>query len=202
MKKNFSTIEIKSKLAHYSPSKTDLPEGFKPASVLIPFYETPDGLSVILMKRPDKQGPHGGQISFPGGSRDNSDVDDLSAALRETEEEIGVDRNQIEVWGGLKTEFTSISRFWISPFVGKIPYPSQFQPNESEVERLLVVPFSHLVDSATFSVETFNWKGFEVPSYLFNYQEDTIWGLTARILNNLILFLKEGKESDSRWPPS
>lgn len=202
MKTEFSLAEIKSKLADYNPEKKHLPEGFKPASVLVPFYETPEGLSIILMKRPENQGPHGGQISFPGGSRDEQDTDDLSVALRETEEEIGVDRDQIEVWGGLKAEYTSISRFWISPFVGSVPYPWQFQPNESEVERLLVVPFSHLIDSATFSVGTYRWKGFEVPSYLFNYKEDVIWGLTARILNNLILLLSEGKEADSRWPPS
>lgn len=154
------------------------------------------------MKRPETPGPHGGQISFPGGARDESDKDDVSVALRETEEEIGVDRNTIEVWGGLKTEFTLVSKYWITPFIGRIPYPSTFKPSKDEVDRLLIVPLSHLMDDANSSLDKYNWKGVEFPSYLFKYKEDVIWGLTARVLYNLISLLTTGKETTTRWPPA
>ncbi|MCP4755318.1 MAG: CoA pyrophosphatase, partial [Proteobacteria bacterium] len=123
MKSKFSAREIKTILGGYNPQTEPPPEGLKPASVLIPFYPDPKGLSLVFMKRPDYPGAHGGQISFPGGGRDPGDADDLCTALRETEEEIGVDRNAIEVWGGLNTEWTRASKYWITPFVGLVPYP-------------------------------------------------------------------------------
>lgn len=202
MAKSFSKEEIRICLEQYKPESLPVPDDFKPASVLIPFYSNPKALSLIFMKRPDDQGPHGGQISFPGGARDASDDSDVEAALRETEEEIGVNREFIDVWGYLKAEFTSVSRFWVTPVVGNIPYPCLFNPNKDEVERLIIIPLDHLLQPDNFQIGTFNWKGFEVPSYLYTFGKDIIWGLTARILFNLISLLTEGKESDSRWPPA
>ncbi len=202
MERGFTENDVKKVLSQHSPSIEPQPDGYKPASVLIPFYPHPDGLSIIFMKRPDYQGPHGGQISFPGGARDESDRDELSVALRETEEEIGIRNELIEIWGGLKTESTTVSRYWISPFIGRIPYPSSFNPNKDEVDRLLIVPLSYLMNPACFSLDTYNWKGFEIPSYLYTYKDDVIWGLTARILFNLISLLTTGKEPNSRWPPA
>jgi 8-oxo-dGTP pyrophosphatase MutT (NUDIX family) len=202
MANDLTETEIRLKLSRYQPEKPAVPENFKAASVLIPFYPQPEGLALVFMKRPDNQGPHGGQISFPGGSKEVSDPTNLRAALRETEEEFGIDRDAIEVWGRLKPQFTTVSRFWVTPFVGKIPYPGHFKPSKEEVERLLVIPFSHLTDPGYFSVDTYHWQGFDVPSYLYQFNRDVIWGLTARILFNLITLLNTGKESDSRWPAS
>lgn len=194
--------DIKTKLSQYRPKIETAPSSFKQASVLIPFYLRPTGLHLVFMKRPDDQGPHGGQISFPGGSRDERDNDDSSVALRETEEEFGVNRESIELWGRLKPQFTTVSSFWVTPFVGLLPYPANFSPSETEVERLLVIPFSFLRSNHSFSVGTYNWKGFEVPSYLYEYKNDVIWGLTARILFNLITLIETGHESDDPWPPT
>jgi 8-oxo-dGTP pyrophosphatase MutT (NUDIX family) len=202
MANGLTETEIKDLLSGYKPVLEPKKSGFKAASILVPFYPHPDGLSIVFMKRPDSTGPHGGQISFPGGGRDKSDQDDLSVALRETEEEIGVQRDLIEVWGGLKTEFTMVSRYWVTPFVGKIPYPGTFCPSKDEVDRLLVIPFEHLMNPNYFSLEKYNWKGLEFPSYLYKYKDDVIWGLTARVLYNLISLLTTGEESDTRWPPA
>ncbi|MBU2513124.1 CoA pyrophosphatase [bacterium] len=199
---NFTEEEIKISLQQYDPEVLPAPDSFKSASVLIPFYSDPEGLSLIFMKRPDYQGPHGGQISFPGGAKDETDGSNLHAALRETEEEIGVSREVVDIWGCLKAQFTSVSRYWVTPFVGLVPFPYQFKPNQAEVERLLIIPLDHLLNPASFSIDTYNWKGFEFPSYLYTYNDDVIWGLTARILFNLISLLTNGEESDSRWPPS
>ncbi|MBU3918155.1 CoA pyrophosphatase, partial [bacterium] len=189
--------KIKSILADYSPKMEPAPPGFRAASVLIPFYSRTDDLSLIFMKRPDYPGAHGGQISFPGGGIDEKDEDNLSAALRETEEEIGVNRNVVEVWGGLNTKHTRVSKYWVTPFVGRVPYPYDFDLCEKEVERLLIIPFSHLLDPKTFSVDSYNWKGYDFQTYIYKCGEDIIWGLTARILNNFISLLTQGRESDA-----
>ncbi len=202
MTTTFTEKDIKTSLKQYDPEVLPVPADFKPASVLIPFYSDPRSLSLIFMKRPDYEGPHGGQISFPGGAKDESDGSNLGAALRETEEEIGVSRDVIDIWGGLKAEFTSVSRYWVTPFVGLVPFPYSFKPNEAEVERLLIIPLDHLLNPENFSIDTYNWKGFEFPSYLYTFNDDVIWGLTARILFNLISLLTKGEESNSRWPPA
>ncbi|MCP4756470.1 MAG: CoA pyrophosphatase, partial [Proteobacteria bacterium] len=120
-------------------------------------------------------------------------------ALRETEEEIGVDRNAIEVWGGLNTEWTRASKYWITPFVGLVPYPYDFQPNDFEVERLIIVPFAHLLDPETFSVDEYSWRGGSYTTYLYTCGEDVIWGLTARILYNFIYLLTTGREPEDYY---
>lgn len=202
MKKKITINQIRDILSNYRPDYQHPPDGYRAASVLIPFYQQPEGLSLIFMKRPDYQGAHGDQISFPGGSQDESDEDAQFTALRETEEELGIDRQTIEIWGNLKSEFTNVSRFWITPFTGQVPYPCHFDPDEKEVERIIVIPFDHLADPENFAIDDFEWKGMRFPSYLFTYGEDVIWGLTARILFNLISLLEQGEESSSRWPPA
>jgi len=192
--KSFSEQTIQAALSRYQPEIRLAPDGFKQASVLIPFYPDPDGLSLVFMKRPDGPGPHDGQISFPGGARDLADEDARQTALRETEEEIGIAREAITLWGRLSDSCTLASRYWITPFVGKILYPSTFHPNRQEVERLLIIPFTHLLDQTHFSVERYSWKGGEYTTLIFRYRQDVIWGLTARLLHNLISLLQNGSE--------
>jgi 8-oxo-dGTP pyrophosphatase MutT (NUDIX family) len=190
----FSAEEIKQVLSAYQPDRIDNRRGFRPASVLIPFYCHHGELSLIFIKRTEAPGPHGGQISFPGGARDEADKDDLCTALRETEEEIGVDRNQIEVWGELIPSFTEASKYWVTPFVGKIPSPHDFHPNSAEVERLFFIPLTHLLDRSHFSIESCPWKHGLYTTYIFRYGKETIWGLTAQFLNSFLTLLRHGKE--------
>jgi len=195
LKTEYSEAEIKKILANHQPLHVPPPPARKPASVLIPFYRTPAGLSLIFMKRPDYPGIHGDQISFPGGGREDDDKDDLETALRETEEEIGVKPNQVAVWGALSTQQSLTSKYWITPFIGSIAYPYEFKIERREVERLIMIPFSHLLIPETYSYGHYNWKGMEFESDLYQYKDDIIWGLTARILNNLIALIRTGRES-------
>jgi 8-oxo-dGTP pyrophosphatase MutT (NUDIX family) len=195
MKTEFAIEEIRERLSHLKPKIAPTPEHQRPASVLVPFYENEMGLSLVFMMRPDYPGIHGAQISFPGGKRGEADKDELSTALRETEEEIGVKRNDIEVWGRLSTFHSGASDFCVSPFVGRIPYPYEFRPDPSEVDRLIIVPFSHILDPKNGSFGDFEFKGHSFPSYMFTYKNDVIWGFTARILNSFITFLRTGQES-------
>jgi len=196
MKSEFTATEIKERLQHYKPLIAPSPEHLRPASVLIPFYENENGLSLIFTMRSDYPGVHGAQISFPGGKKDSEDEDELGVALRETEEEIGVKRDDIEVWGGLSTHRTVTSKYWITPFVGQIPYPYQFEPDQTEVERLIIIPFSHILDPQTHTYGDYDFRGFSFPSHMYTFGEDVIWGLTARILKNFISFLRTGQEAE------
>jgi len=190
----YSEEKIKAILADHRPRHVPPPGGRTPASVLIPFYPAPEGLCLVFMKRPDYPGVHGDQISFPGGAREADDKDDMETALRETEEEIGVRQKDVEVWGALSTQQTLTSRYWITPFIGAVPYPYDFTIDEREVDRLIIVPFSHLLSPETYAYGYYNWKGMSFESDLYQYGEDIIWGLTARILNNLFKLLKSGHE--------
>lgn len=191
--------EIKAALADYHP-KSELISAptmaeMRKASILIPFYINSGDLSIIFMKRPDDQSVHGGQISFPGGARDENDETALHTALRETEEEIGVDRNQIDVWGKLTADRVLASQYLVFPFVGMIPSPFSFDLNKNEVEKLIIIPYDYLLDLKNLSIEKFSWKGQRFKTYIFTFEKEKIWGLTARLLVNLITFLNLGKES-------
>lgn len=196
MEDKYTISEIKKILAEHSPRKDPPERGYRPASVLVPFYPDENGLSMVFMKRPEELGPHSGQISFPGGRRDPEDKNNLDTALRETEEEIGVDRNDIEVWGRLNQSHTLGSGYWISPFVGQIPYPYEFRPNEIEVERLIIVPFAHLLDPENYSEGTYVWGERSYKTQLYTYGQDVIWGLTARLLYNFLTLLASGREPE------
>lgn len=195
MRKKYHKAEIRNILASHRPQHIQSPLR-KPASVLIPFYSPPEGLSLVFMKRPDYPGVHGDQISFPGGGKEKEDRNDLETALRETHEEIGVKPEHVDVWGTLSTQQTVTSKYRITPIVGSIPYPYEFRPDSREVERLILIPFSRLLDPETYTYGTYNWKGLEFESDLYRYGNDIIWGLTARILNNLIILIKTGREQD------
>ena len=196
MKTEFSAADIKARLSHLKPTIKSAPENQRPASVLVPFYENENGLSLIFMMRPDYPGVHGAQISFPGGKNDAGDKDELSTALRETEEEIGIRRDDIEVWGRLSTFQTQSSWYSVTPFVGKIPHPYEFNPDPKEVDRLIIVPFAHILDPMNSSYGDYEFKGHTFPSQMYRYGDDVIWGFTARILKSFISFLRTGQETN------
>lgn len=194
MKIDFTVQEIRDSVSKLKPTIIPTPAHQKPASVLIPFYETDAGLSLVFMMRPDYPGAHGAQISFPGGKRDPGDADDLDTALRETEEEIGVRQEDIEIWGRLSTFQTNVSAYCVTPFVGRIPYPYDLKPDPEEVERLIIVPFSRILDPDNSTYGDFEFRGYTFPSYMYYYKEDVIWGFTARILKSLTTLLRTGQE--------
>ncbi|MBW2060687.1 MAG: CoA pyrophosphatase [Deltaproteobacteria bacterium] len=200
MKKNFTITEISKILKDYKPKINPPKSGYRLASVFIPFYPDPDDLSLVFTKRPDHLNSHSGQISFPGGTKDPADKDDLATALRETKEEIGVDPSNVEVWGQLKSGPTVNSNYWVTPFVGLIPFPYPFKLNAYEVERLIIAPLSHLLDPENFSEDFYSWNNYTYRTQLYTYGQDVIWGLTARILNDFLFLLRTGREPKDTDP--
>ena len=186
-------LEIKNIIERHRPSIAPLLPNLRPASVMALFYPQPDGLSLIFTKRTDHLEQHSGQISFPGGAEDEADADALSAALRETNEEIGVDPGDVDVWGRLNQQAT-ITGYSVAPFVGSIPYPYDFRLSADEVERLIIVPLAHLLNPETRRVAYFPYNGRQYKNYEFPYNGDVIWGATGRMVNSLITLLTTGSE--------
>ncbi len=151
----------------------------RPAAVLIPLLQDNGQWRLLFTKRTERVEHHKGQVSFPGGARDPGDSDMLATALRETEEEIGVAPDDVEILGALPPLVT-ITNFLVYPFVGLIPYPYPFRPNSFEVAGIIETPLDQLVAEAAAQEPTANRP------MKFNRQGEIIWGATARMLQSLL----------------
>jgi 8-oxo-dGTP pyrophosphatase MutT (NUDIX family) len=161
-----------------------------PAAVLLPLFQKNGETHILLTKRTDKVEHHKGQISFPGGAFHYEDMDYLTTALRETEEEIGVEMEAVEVLGELD-HMTTLSNFRICPYVGIIPYPYPFKLSSFEVERLIELPLDYLLNQAELKEAPFTYGGKSVINLCIDYQGDIIWGATAKILKNFADIISE-----------
>ena len=152
------------------------------AAVLIPIFTKNGEDHILFTKRTNMVEHHKGQISFPGGKRDIEDETLLQTALRESHEEVGIRPEDIEILGDLDDEKTHVSNYVISPYVGVIPYPYQFVTSLDEVEYLLEIPISALLDKANFHEEIQSSGEKRYRAYFYKYKDDVIWGATSRIL--------------------
>jgi 8-oxo-dGTP pyrophosphatase MutT (NUDIX family) len=177
---------IRDALAGYQPRRIER-DGLPRAAILIPLYETDGATHVLLTVRTELVEHHKGQISFPGGAHDLEDADLLSTALRETEEEIGLRRDHVEVIGQLD-DIITISDFLVSTYVGRVtePAPYPFAPSAHEVAELLAVPLPHLHDPSSALREPAPWRDRMVPPPAYRYGEYIIWGATARVLQRFL----------------
>ncbi|HVO52072.1 MAG TPA: CoA pyrophosphatase [Thermoanaerobaculia bacterium] len=161
----------------------------RPAAVLIPLYVRDKALWTLFTKRTDTVEHHKGQISFPGGTKDGMDANLWETAIRETEEEIGVPRAGVKILGALP-KLVTVTDFEISPFVGAIPYPTAFAPHAPEVESIIEVPVSYLLDPMVVETRPVKWKGRDVATLVYHYRGHAIWGATARILADFLTALR------------
>ncbi len=166
------------------------PAGLLPAGVLAPVFEVEGELNLLFTQRTMHLRDHQGQISFPGGVRDPGDPDLLATALRETEEEIGLKPEKVEILGAL-TPVATVTGYWINPFVALIPYPYEFHLNHHEVKHLLVFPVAAFCVPERWSTGTYNYKGQSRQVCCWKYQDTVIWGATARMLLDFLSRLGE-----------
>lgn len=154
-------------------------------AVLILLYPADGQVSTVFTVRRSDLPDHAGQVSYPGGRRESGETLE-AAALREAEEEIGVDRSDIEVLGGLTPLFIPPSRFIVYPFVAASPGRPPFSIEEREVERILEIQLGRLLDPAIRRLETWEIRGesSRVPS--FDVDGSRIWGATAMITSELL----------------
>jgi 8-oxo-dGTP pyrophosphatase MutT (NUDIX family) len=158
----------------------------KQAAVLVPIQQKQDGDHLVLTQRAELLNSHGGQIAFPGGRIEPCDSGPLAAALRESEEEIGLKPADVRVLGELD-QVTAASDYLIIPFVGVVPHPYDFRLNEAEATAVFSVPISALLQTGCFKVEPrLSPADRPYPIYHFYCQGRDIWGATARIIIQLL----------------
>ncbi|MDZ4096316.1 MAG: CoA pyrophosphatase [Paracoccaceae bacterium] len=163
-----------------------LPSGrvLRPAAVLVAILDRPEGAQVILTKRSSRLQHHPGQIAFPGGKIDAADDSPEAAALREAQEEIGLDPALVQVFGRLPAHET-VTGFTVVPVLGHIRHDFCARPEAGEVDEVFSVPLTHLVDLTRYRVERRLWRGEWRRYYAVPYGPYYIWGATARILRGL-----------------
>ncbi|RMF11240.1 MAG: CoA pyrophosphatase [Alphaproteobacteria bacterium] len=162
----------------------------RPAAVLMPIVERPSAMTVLLTKRTDHLNAHAGQISFPGGCIEDHDEDAIATALRETEEEVGLDPSHVEVVGTLD-EYHTGTGFAITPVVGFVRPGFTVRPDPFEVAEVFEVPFDFLMDPANHKRHRLTWKGREREYYAVPWEGYYIWGATAGMLVNLSKLIRE-----------
>ncbi|MBB6425857.1 CoA pyrophosphatase [Sphingopyxis sp. JAI128] len=160
------------------------------AAVLIAFTDRADP-GVILTQRPQWLRSHAGQVAFPGGKIDPGDRDAIDAALREAEEEIGLNRRDVMIAGATEP-YQSGSGYRITPVLGVIPPDLAFDPNPDEVEDWFEVPLDILFDPANYARQHANFQGHDRHYYDMDWQGRRIWGVTAGIIINLARRLPAG----------
>jgi len=161
----------------------------KPGGVLILLYEEDGAIKYPLTKRPDYLGTHGGQISLPGGKAE-PDEDIITTALREGEEEIGIDRNRIKVIGQLSEFFVIPSNFIVTPTIGYLEDRPHFIPDPKEVSRVLVGYLDHLLrPDAVLTKEILAANIYPMTAPHFEVEGEVVWGATAMILNELRILI-------------
>lgn len=180
---------LRAALAAHRPVRVNVPDA-RAAAVLVPVVLAPEP-SVLFTVRTETVRSHKGQISFPGGSIDPGDASALDAALRETQEEIGLDPGAVEVIGELDTTPTFVSGFVISPFVGLLRGTPALEPNPDEVAEVLQVPLADLNEEIR-AEPGFAHAGRTYPTEAWIWRDYVIWGVTARLIRLFLGVLAEG----------
>lgn len=162
------------------------------AAVLIPLVTRPDGITVLLTRRTSNLAAHAGQISFPGGRLEPQDHDARDAALRETEEEIGVSRTHIQLLGALE-EYGTVTGFRVTPIVGIVTPPVALAPDPTEVAEIFEVPLAFILDPVNRRHAVEKRDGIERDIYEILFQDYRIWGFTARLLVRLASVIESGE---------
>jgi 8-oxo-dGTP pyrophosphatase MutT (NUDIX family) len=166
----------------------------RPAAVLVPLVRRPEGLAVLLTRRTDHLNDHAGQVSFPGGRTDPGDADAIATALREAHEEVGIERDEVEVIGRLPT-YTTVTAYEVTPVVGLLDPPRSLAMDAFEVAEVFEVPLAFLMDPANHRRHSFTFQDISRQFLSMPWSRDPaadeyfIWGATAAMLRNLYRFL-------------
>jgi 8-oxo-dGTP pyrophosphatase MutT (NUDIX family) len=175
--------EVAARLEARAQEDPEPPAEQRRAAVLVPLFVRDGALHIVLTRRTETVEHHRGQISFPGGAEEEGDESAFSTAVRETEEELGIPAGDIRMLGSL-SPLTTVSDFFVEPFVGAIPYPHVLRPAEAEIAEVIDAPVAALLDPKI--LERRLLPGREEPTLFFHYGKHVIWGATARMLKELL----------------
>jgi 8-oxo-dGTP pyrophosphatase MutT (NUDIX family) len=188
--------QIRRAIARHQPVLR--PEFGAAAAVLVPLLPRPEGLHVLFTERSKELRAHAGQISFPGGRVELTDAGAPAAALREAQEEVGLDNEDVEILGMLDDCPTFVTGFVITPVVGLVNplaftsagrYP--WNPSPAEIGALHELPLADFLDPRNLRIEMREREGRMFELYWYTVQGQVVWGATARILSQLIQLAQE-----------
>jgi 8-oxo-dGTP pyrophosphatase MutT (NUDIX family) len=199
LQKPLPGIEVQLQMAPPDRSLKDFPrvplEDASIAAVLIILYQHNDSVYTVFIQRPDYEGVHSGQISFPGGRREMKDTDIIKTALREANEEVGVDLFRISVIGTLTPLFIPVSKTIVTPVVGWTNNRPEFKIQEDEVVYLIEGDLKKFLNPSIIKIERFEIRGEMRDIKYFDYDGHVIWGATAMILNELLTIISKSNIS-------
>ncbi len=181
--------ELMAPTVRFTGLKYPDPANSKRSGVLLLLYPDITGWSTVFIER-TVYGPHGGQISLPGGKMEADDRDIQATALRETKEEIGVSPEQIEVLGELTSLYVPNSNFLVSPFVGFINEVPEMVKDDKEVASIIKIDVRELFDAKNKGTKSFSRSGYDIQAPYYRAREYIIWGATAMIMSEFENLLK------------
>ncbi|MBN1770802.1 MAG: CoA pyrophosphatase [Deltaproteobacteria bacterium] len=168
------------------PARTLEPEDRAPSAVLVPLFpDPPAGLSTLFTVRTTTVRDHKGQVSFPGGGRDEGDPDLLATVLREAGEELELARADVQILGRLD-DLPTLTGYLIRPFVGYLRRRPKVHANPVEIERVLWAPLAALAAPGACRPRHVRSEGWSGESPGFEVDGEIVWGATARVLVNLL----------------
>ena len=168
----------------YGDDGAGRPAALTKAAVLVPIVAHPESLTVLFTQRTTHLKAHSGQVSFPGGRAEPHDATPEFTALRETEEEIGLRADAVEVLARLP-DYCTRTGYCVTPVVGLLTPPLALSPDPREVADVFEVPLAFLLDARNHRRETREFQGRSVGFFAIAYEDRYIWGATAGMLVNL-----------------
>lgn len=166
-------------------------EQFKLSAVLVPLLAINGEYHILFIRRSQQVEYHKGEISFPGGVCEKDDGGFEKTALREAFEEVGLQPRDVTVLGMADDVETVSTRYRVTPVVGVIPHPYPFTLCASEVDEIITIPVSRLLDEDNGREEPVVRQGKTYTGYVYHYKDCVIWGATARILKNFLTLWKD-----------
>jgi 8-oxo-dGTP pyrophosphatase MutT (NUDIX family) len=162
------------------------------AAVLILLYPYNGSIYTVFIQRPDYDGIHSGQISFPGGKKESADENIIQTAIREANEETGVDPSVISVIGTLTTLFIPVSNMLVSPVIGWTNERPEFIHEEKEVVFIFEADLKRLINTSIIRTKTMEIRGEKIEVKYLDYNGNVIWGATAMMLHELLTIIRSG----------
>lgn len=161
------------------------------AAVLITIIIKEDSFKTVLIKRPEYNGAHSGQISFPGGKAEKTDKNIYHTALREAKEEIGINPDNIDVVGSLTTLYVPVSNICIYPIIGLTNKSISYNINQNEVAEVIETNIEVLFDENNIDKMSFTTNNLEIIAPYYNVSNNKVWGATAMIISEFLEVIKE-----------
>ena len=187
--------KVRSVLSLDSVQTNDQSGQLRPAAVLLPlFYD--HGLWKLLFIRRSNFGEfHRGEVAFPGGAKEIVDQDMTTTAKRETQEELGISPEFINILGSIEP-LSTISNYFVTPVVGVLSWPTKIEQNPREVSRVFSIPLQWLSDTKNWGIKEFEISGRgKISTIVYSpYDNETVWGFTAKVTVNFLQRLKNERQ--------